>query len=123
MTGEPLTVWVVGHIAKMWFMKQGRPDNQASITVIPLSQALAQQSATLFAKLSKPPTSKWNYDAIKRNMTNGIVAIESHEIRDIRAVKWQSTKVGGESNEVGESQANTMNRTNTPEASSVRRGL
>lgn len=107
----------------MWFMKQGRPDNQASITVIPLSQALAQQSATLFAKLSKPPTSKWNYDAIKRNMTNGIVAIESHEIRDIRAVKWQSTKVGGESNEVGESQANTMNRTNTPEASSVRRGL
>lgn len=107
----------------MWFMKQGRPDNQASITVIPLSQALAQQSATLFAKLSKPPTSKWNYDAIKRNMTNGIVAIESHEIRDIRAVKWQSTKVGGESNEVGESQANTMNRTNTPEASSVRCGL
>ncbi|KAG2148933.1 hypothetical protein DEU56DRAFT_729896, partial [Suillus clintonianus] len=33
-TGEPLTIWVVGRIAKMWFMKQGKPENQASITAI-----------------------------------------------------------------------------------------
>lgn len=58
MTAVPLTVWIVGHIAKMWFIKQGRPDNQASITVIPLSQALAQQSAVLLAKLSNPQLSK-----------------------------------------------------------------
>lgn len=57
MTGEPLTIWIVGHIAIMWFMKQGQPDNQASITVILLSQALAQQSVVLLAKLSSPQIS------------------------------------------------------------------
>ncbi|KAG1842480.1 hypothetical protein C8R48DRAFT_781076 [Suillus tomentosus] len=82
MTGEPLTVWVVGHIARLWFMRQGRLENQASITVIPLSQTLAQQSAMLLAKLSKPQT-----------------VVETQQTRDIRAVKWQSTKVGGESSE------------------------
>ncbi|KAG1856867.1 hypothetical protein C8R48DRAFT_674831 [Suillus tomentosus] len=82
MTGEPLTVWVVGHIARLWFMRQGCPENQASITVIPLSQTLAQQSATLLAKLSKPQT-----------------IVETQQTQDIRAVKWQSTKVGGESSE------------------------
>ncbi|KAG2742814.1 hypothetical protein P692DRAFT_201870606 [Suillus brevipes Sb2] len=53
-TGEPLTIWVVGHIAKMWFMKQGNPESQASITVMPLSQTLGKQSSLLLTKFSNP---------------------------------------------------------------------
>lgn len=57
-TGEPLTIWIVGSIAKMWFAKSGVPENQASITIMPLSKTLAQQSAILLAKLSNPALSK-----------------------------------------------------------------
>ncbi|KAG2091992.1 uncharacterized protein F5147DRAFT_657817 [Suillus discolor] len=82
MTGEPLMVWIVGHIARLWFMKQDRPDNQASITVIPLSQALAQQSAAVLVRLSNPQ-----------------IIVEGREVRNIRAVKWQSTKENGKASE------------------------
>ncbi|KAG2084533.1 uncharacterized protein F5147DRAFT_659796 [Suillus discolor] len=42
-TGEPITIWVVGRIAKMWFMKSGKPETQ--------------QSAHLLAKFSSPTLS------------------------------------------------------------------
>lgn len=57
-TGEPLTLWVVGRIARMWFTKFGAPENQASLTVMPLSKSLGQQSAILLAKMSSPTLSK-----------------------------------------------------------------
>ncbi|KAG2155402.1 hypothetical protein DEU56DRAFT_750966 [Suillus clintonianus] len=74
-TGEPLTIWVIGRIAKMWFMKQGKPENQASITVLPLSQTLAKQSGLLLAKFSNP-----------------MLTLNQQTIDIIRAMKWQNTK-------------------------------
>ncbi|KAG1780908.1 hypothetical protein EV702DRAFT_1250415 [Suillus placidus] len=72
-TGEPLTIWVVGKIAKMWFAKFGVPENQASITVMPLSKTLAQQSTILLAKLSSP-------------------ALPPQTTQMVRAIKWQNGK-------------------------------
>jgi hypothetical protein len=57
-TGEPLTIWIVGQIAKMWFTKSGNPERQALLTIMLLSKSLAQQSATLLAKMSNPVLSK-----------------------------------------------------------------
>lgn len=48
--GNPITIWVVGWIAKMWFTKHGKPENQVSLTIIPLLKTLAQQSALLLVK-------------------------------------------------------------------------
>ncbi|KAG2152072.1 hypothetical protein BD769DRAFT_1658506 [Suillus cothurnatus] len=72
-TGEPITIWVVGKIAKMWFTKFGIPENQASITIMPLSKTLAQQSAILLAKLSSP-------------------ALTPQSTQIVRAMKWQNGK-------------------------------
>ncbi|KAG1877463.1 hypothetical protein F4604DRAFT_1680128 [Suillus subluteus] len=44
----------VSWIARMWFTKSGVPENQASLTIMPLSKSLSQQSATLLAKMSNP---------------------------------------------------------------------
>ncbi|KAG2158085.1 uncharacterized protein EDB93DRAFT_1100862 [Suillus bovinus] len=68
-TGESLTIWIVGRIAKMWFTKQGRPESQASITILPLSQSLVRQSSLLLAKFSNPALS-------------------------LNQQKWQNTKAG-----------------------------
>ncbi|KAG1844563.1 hypothetical protein C8R48DRAFT_780214 [Suillus tomentosus] len=76
-TGEPLTIWVVGKIAKMWFVKQGRPESQASITVLPLSQSLARQSGLLLTKFSNPTLS-----------------LNQQKVDIIRAMKWQNAKAG-----------------------------
>lgn len=57
-TGDPITIWIVGRIGKMWFTKHGIPENQASLTIVPLSKTLAQQSALLLAKFSNPMLSK-----------------------------------------------------------------
>ncbi|KAG1799146.1 hypothetical protein EV424DRAFT_1352390 [Suillus variegatus] len=76
-TGEPLTIWVVGRIAKMWFVKQGRPESQASITVLPLSQSLARQSGLLLTKFSNPTLS-----------------LNQQKVDIIRAMKWQNAKAG-----------------------------
>ncbi|KAG1884140.1 hypothetical protein F4604DRAFT_1919982 [Suillus subluteus] len=74
-TGEPVTIWVVGHITCKWFARQGKPENQASINIMPLSQNLVQQSAHLLAKLSTP-----------------VLSVNQQEIHNIRAIKWQNTK-------------------------------
>ncbi|KAG1868399.1 hypothetical protein F4604DRAFT_1682328 [Suillus subluteus] len=73
--GEPLTIWAVGHIARMWFMRQGQLESQASITILPLSQALAKQSGQLLAKFSSP-----------------ILSLNQQKIDIIRAMKWQNAK-------------------------------
>ncbi|KAG1807357.1 hypothetical protein EV424DRAFT_1543904 [Suillus variegatus] len=74
-TGEPLTLWVVGRIARMWFTKFGAPENQASLTVMPLSKSLGQQSAILLAKMSSPTLN-----------------INQQSAQVIRAIKWQNGK-------------------------------
>ncbi|KAG1788903.1 hypothetical protein EV424DRAFT_1355940 [Suillus variegatus] len=78
-TGDPLTIWAVGCIAKMWFMRQGKPESQASITILPLSQTLAKQSGQLLTKFSNP-----------------VLNLNQQKIDIIRAMKWQNAK-GGDS--------------------------
>ncbi|KAG6382099.1 hypothetical protein JVT61DRAFT_742 [Boletus reticuloceps] len=73
-TNQPLVVWTVGHIATTWFTRNGEPEKQASITVVPLSQKLIEQYNLLIGGLSVPPS----------HTTGSIGAV--------RAVKWQSEK-------------------------------
>ncbi|KAG1721641.1 hypothetical protein EDB19DRAFT_1917167 [Suillus lakei] len=73
--GEPLTIWVVGKISKMWFTKFGNPERQASMTIMPLSKTLAQQSALLLAKMSSPALS-----------------VNQQATQVIRTIKWQNAK-------------------------------
>ncbi|KAG1856184.1 hypothetical protein C8R48DRAFT_776018 [Suillus tomentosus] len=74
-TGEPLTIWVVGHITRMWFAKRGVPESQASITILPLTQNLARQSTHLLAKFSSP-----------------VLAVNEQTTHNIRAIKWQNAR-------------------------------
>ncbi|KAG1855296.1 hypothetical protein F4604DRAFT_1685779 [Suillus subluteus] len=74
-TGEPLTIWTVSQIARMWFTKSGVPENQASLTIMPLSKSLSQQSATLLAKMSNP-----------------VLNINEQSTQVICAIKWQNGK-------------------------------
>ncbi|KIJ58987.1 hypothetical protein HYDPIDRAFT_33645 [Hydnomerulius pinastri MD-312] len=73
VTGAPLTVWVPGHIVATWFVCDGEPDKQASVTVAPLAHAVTIQTSHLIAKLSTPASSTINND-----------------MHNVRAVKWQS---------------------------------
>ncbi|KAG1839202.1 hypothetical protein DFJ58DRAFT_859695 [Suillus subalutaceus] len=78
-TNEPLTIWVVGQIAKMWFTKFGNLEKQATIMIMPLSKSLAQQSTLLLAKMSSPTTSS-----------------NQQATQIIQAIKWQNAR-GGDS--------------------------
>ncbi|KAF8120866.1 hypothetical protein EV363DRAFT_1302647 [Boletus edulis] len=51
-TNEPIIVWIVGHLTSVWFIRQGEPDRQASITVMPLSDALADQGTRMISAMS-----------------------------------------------------------------------
>lgn len=55
ITNEPITIWIVGHIASTWFTHGNVPEKQASVTIVPLSDALATQSTRLIARLTVPP--------------------------------------------------------------------
>ncbi|KAG2136222.1 hypothetical protein BD769DRAFT_1385336 [Suillus cothurnatus] len=59
----------------MWFMKQGNPEKQATVTIMPLSQTLAKQSGLLLTKFSNP-----------------ILSLNKQSIDIIRAMKWQNAK-------------------------------
>ncbi|KAG1880089.1 hypothetical protein F4604DRAFT_1922779 [Suillus subluteus] len=74
-TGEPITIWVVGRIGKMWFTKFGNPESQASLTIMPLSKSLGQQSVTLLAKMSSPALN-----------------INQQSMQVIHTIKWQNGK-------------------------------
>ncbi|KAF8451060.1 hypothetical protein L210DRAFT_791156, partial [Boletus edulis BED1] len=54
LTNIPIVVWMVGHIGSMWFLKQGKPEKQAAVTVIPLSHSLAAQTTRLLGGLANP---------------------------------------------------------------------
>ncbi|KAF8125573.1 hypothetical protein EV363DRAFT_1175744, partial [Boletus edulis] len=55
-TNLPVIMWTVRHIATTWFIRNGEPERQASITVIPLSQNLLEQYNLLVGGLSLPPS-------------------------------------------------------------------
>ncbi|KAG2366159.1 hypothetical protein BDR07DRAFT_1373770 [Suillus spraguei] len=91
--GEPLAIWVIGKIAKMWFTKFGVPENQVSMTIMPLSRTLGQQSTLLLAKLSNPAFKQKKQQRIYRNLKPGyLILLEmkmmwySKKVED----KWQS---------------------------------
>ncbi|KIN96425.1 hypothetical protein M404DRAFT_33314 [Pisolithus tinctorius Marx 270] len=77
-TNEPINIWILGHITNTWFIKNGTPDNQCSITILPLSSTLGQYASRLLSELSTPTLSINEYDP-------GL----------IRAVRWQSPHSGG----------------------------
>ncbi|KAG0701022.1 hypothetical protein DFH29DRAFT_876201 [Suillus ampliporus] len=82
VTGDPITIWVVGRITKMWFMKFDKPENQVMLTIMPLSKTLAQQSALLLAKFSAP-----------------VLSLNQQTSHTIRAIKWQNVQGGDPSSE------------------------
>ncbi|KIN94265.1 hypothetical protein M404DRAFT_35241 [Pisolithus tinctorius Marx 270] len=77
-TNEPVNIWILGHITNTWFMKDGAPDSQCSVTVLPLSTRIGQYANTLLSKFSNPTLPPNEYD-------RGL----------IRAVRWQSPRSGG----------------------------
>lgn len=53
-TNRPITIWIIGHIVSVWFAKDGVPDRQGSVTIVPLSTELTEQTGQLLARLSGP---------------------------------------------------------------------
>lgn len=99
-TGDPITIWAVGKIAKMWFTKRGIPEKQATLTIVPLSKTLAQQSALLLAKFSNPVLSKLLYlSTFSADIDTGVTQQTSHVIR---AIKWKNSKSDDPSSEVND---------------------
>ncbi|KIN94055.1 hypothetical protein M404DRAFT_35428 [Pisolithus tinctorius Marx 270] len=53
-TNEPINIWILGHISSTWFIKNDEPDNQCSMTILPLSSDLGQYANQLILALSTP---------------------------------------------------------------------
>lgn len=53
-TNKPLVIWIVGHIVSLWFARNGIPERQGSITVLPLSTELGKQGVRLLSMFSNP---------------------------------------------------------------------
>ncbi|KAI6156990.1 hypothetical protein BKA82DRAFT_3966176 [Pisolithus tinctorius] len=49
---ERLTIWIPGHISHVWFLKNGAPDNQCSVSVLPLSDAVGRYADQLICGLN-----------------------------------------------------------------------
>ncbi|KIO05051.1 hypothetical protein M404DRAFT_25678 [Pisolithus tinctorius Marx 270] len=77
-TNEPINIWILGHISSTWFLKNGDPDNQCSVTVLLLSSNLGQYANQLVSEFSTP-----------------MLPINEFDSGLIRAVRWQSPKGGG----------------------------
>ncbi|KAF8447507.1 hypothetical protein L210DRAFT_850004, partial [Boletus edulis BED1] len=80
-TNDPIIIWTVGHVASSWFTKNGEPERQASLTVVPVSHSLAEQYTLLLAALSTPPLSASHIPL---------------SLNGVRAIKWQSEKGSSE---------------------------
>ncbi|KIO04759.1 hypothetical protein M404DRAFT_25872 [Pisolithus tinctorius Marx 270] len=76
---ERLTIWIPGHISHVWFLKNGAPDNQCSVSVLPLSDAVGRYADQLICGLSTPALT------VSDDLTTVLV----------RAVRWQSPRNGG----------------------------
>ncbi|KAH7905415.1 hypothetical protein BJ138DRAFT_979840, partial [Hygrophoropsis aurantiaca] len=71
-TGDPINVWIIGHITRVGFTWDNAPAKQASISVALLSPQLSRQTANVLALLSDPPQGWAN----------------------VQAARWQSTRMG-----------------------------
>ncbi|KAG1871363.1 hypothetical protein DFJ58DRAFT_722786 [Suillus subalutaceus] len=91
-TGDPITIWVVGRIAKMWFMRFGKPESRVTLTIMPLSRTLAHQSVLLLAKFSTPALSENNY--ILKIKYDCIVGLTPQGLDIICTIKWQNVRGG-----------------------------
>ncbi|KIN94897.1 hypothetical protein M404DRAFT_34600 [Pisolithus tinctorius Marx 270] len=78
-TNQPINIWVLGHITSTWFLKNGAPNNQCSVTVLSLSSKLGQYVNLLLSEFSVPSPPINEYD-------HGLV----------QTVRWQSSKSGGD---------------------------
>ncbi|KAG6373151.1 hypothetical protein JVT61DRAFT_6766 [Boletus reticuloceps] len=67
------------HVATLWFTRDREPEQQASITIIPVSQSLTEQYVLLLAGLATPP-SKYTGDSVNAVCT----------------IKWQSERCSTE---------------------------
>ncbi|KAI6154727.1 hypothetical protein BKA82DRAFT_4010505 [Pisolithus tinctorius] len=77
-TNEPINIWILGHISSTWFIKNGEPDNQCSVTILPLSSDLGQYANQLISALSTPA-----------------LPVNVFDTGLIRTIRWQSPKSGG----------------------------
>ncbi|KAI6157485.1 hypothetical protein BKA82DRAFT_4346593 [Pisolithus tinctorius] len=77
VSNEPILIWMVGHVSAMWFLRNGQPDRQCSVTIVPLSKHLCRQALRLLSGFSHPPLSSAD--------TPPSV---------VRASRWQSSKHG-----------------------------
>lgn len=80
-TNEPVNIWILGHITNTWFMKDGSPNSQCSITILPLSTKIGQYANVLLSEFSNP--------------TLPSTALNEYDRGLIRAVRWQRPKGGG----------------------------
>ncbi|KAI5999552.1 hypothetical protein EDD15DRAFT_2362796 [Pisolithus albus] len=76
-TDELILIWLVRHISSMWFMRNGEPDRQCSVTVVPLSKDLSHYANRLICGFSSPPLSLLEDSALL-----------------VRSTRWQSSKQG-----------------------------
>ena len=96
-TNDRIHIWIVGRIASVWFVKNGIPDNQCSITVQPLSNSLGLQANQLIAGLSSPPLCSFPPTAPPLPVDNNItLAMASSTPGIIQASRWQTPKLGSE---------------------------
>ncbi|KAF8131103.1 hypothetical protein EV363DRAFT_1296544 [Boletus edulis] len=77
LTNIPIVVWMVGHIGSMWFLKQGKPEKQAAVTVIPLS-----------------------HSGDIRDATNLVKEFTDDPVNAVRAIKWQNSKASDDLKEL-----------------------
>ena len=96
-TNDRFNIWIVGRITAVWFMKNGAPDNQCAVSVMPLSNSLGLQANQLIAGLSSPPLRTFFMVYAVLILHNFfIVAMTSSTPGVIRAVRWQTPKAGGD---------------------------
>ncbi|KAI6146450.1 hypothetical protein BKA82DRAFT_4015956 [Pisolithus tinctorius] len=55
VSNKPILIWMVGHVSATWFLRNGQPDRQCSVTIVPLSKHLCQQALRLRSGFSHPP--------------------------------------------------------------------
>ncbi|KIO06635.1 hypothetical protein M404DRAFT_24349 [Pisolithus tinctorius Marx 270] len=77
-SNEPINIWILSHITSTWFMKNGAPDNQCSVTILTLSSKLGQYTNHLLSEFSSPKLPINEFD---------------HGLR--QAIQWQSPRNRG----------------------------
>ena len=96
-TNDKINIWIVGHVTSLWFMKNGAPDNQCAISIMPLSNSLGLQTNKLIAGLSSPNLRTFFLQPKCTVLTSFLIpALTSSTPGVIHAVRWQMPKLGGD---------------------------